>query len=113
MAMNDLDAYRRQLVPPINIDESIVARGNSCSENDSAHGLSVEMIEHLKLLATAVCCADDSVVITTANLEFPGPAIVFVNKAFTRMTGYGPQRRSVELLEFCKGKKQIARFWKG
>ena len=103
--MNDLDAYRRQLVPPINIDESIVARGNSCSENDSAHGLSVEMIEHLKLLATAVCCADDSVVITTANLEFPGPAIVFVNKAFTRMTGYGPTEAIGRTPRILQGEK--------
>ncbi|MGC9524866.1 MAG: putative bifunctional diguanylate cyclase/phosphodiesterase [Limnospira sp.] len=46
------------------------------------------MVEQLKLLAAAVCFAEDSVVITTSNLEFPGPEIVFVNRAFTHMTGY-------------------------
>lgn len=35
----------------------------------------------------------DAVVITTANLDEPGPVIVFVNRAFERMTGYA--RREV------------------
>ena len=30
----------------------------------------------------------DSIVITDTNLDEPGPIIVYVNPAFTRMTGY-------------------------
>ena len=42
--------------------------------------------ESLRLLASAVEFADDSIVITTADLE--EPKIVFVNPAFTNMSGY-------------------------
>ncbi|AMW29760.1 putative bifunctional diguanylate cyclase/phosphodiesterase [Arthrospira platensis] len=103
--MNDLDAYRGQLVPQLHIDESVVAGGGSCGEHDSAQNLSLPMIEHLKLLATAVCSAEDSVVITSANLEFPGPEIVFVNKAFTRMTGYGPTEAIGQTPRILQGEK--------
>ena len=44
--------------------------------------------ETLRLLASAVKFADDSIVITTAELDLPGPTIVFVNPGFTRITGY-------------------------
>lgn len=44
--------------------------------------------EQLTLLAAAVHSAHDSIVITTTELDYPGPEIVFVNKAFTEMTGY-------------------------
>jgi PAS domain S-box-containing protein len=33
----------------------------------------------------------ESVVITNAQLEFPGPQILYVNPAFTKMTGYVPE----------------------
>lgn len=44
--------------------------------------------EKLRLLAAAVHSAQDSIVITTTELDYPGPEIVFVNNAFTKMTGY-------------------------
>lgn len=44
--------------------------------------------EQLRLLAAAVNYAEDAVIITSTNLEPPGPFIVFVNPAFTKMTGY-------------------------
>lgn len=44
--------------------------------------------EELALLAAAVHSSHDSIVITTTDLDYPGPLIVFVNKAFTKMTGY-------------------------
>lgn len=44
--------------------------------------------EQLRLLASAVHSAQDSILITTTLLDNPGPKIVFVNPAFTRMTGY-------------------------
>ena len=44
--------------------------------------------DEIDLLAAAVHSAHDSIVITTSQLEYPGPEIIFVNQAFTKMTGY-------------------------
>ena len=44
--------------------------------------------ESLRLLSSAVEQSTESILITEANLNWPGPKIVFVNPAFTRMTGY-------------------------
>jgi PAS domain S-box-containing protein len=44
--------------------------------------------EQLRLLITVVEHSSESVLITNAQLELPGPQIVYVNPAFTRMTGY-------------------------
>jgi len=44
----------------------------------------------LRLLNSAVEQAKESVLITDAKLDLPGPRIVFVNPAFTVMTGYAP-----------------------
>lgn len=45
----------------------------------------------LGLIAAAAELARESIVITDADLEVPGPRIVYVNPAFTRMTGYSAQ----------------------
>src|SRR5215510_6534777 len=42
----------------------------------------------LELLKTAIEQSNESVVITTSQLDWPGPQIVYVNPAFTKMTGY-------------------------
>ena len=42
----------------------------------------------LRLLGSAVEQAWESIMITEAQLDWPGPRIVFVNPAFTAMTGY-------------------------
>ncbi len=42
----------------------------------------------LRLLASAVAQAKESILITDAVLDLPGPRILFVNPAFTKMTGY-------------------------
>lgn len=47
-----------------------------------------ETEEQLRLLAAAVNHAEDAVIITSTNLAPPGPSIVFVNPAFTKITGY-------------------------
>jgi PAS domain S-box-containing protein len=47
--------------------------------------------EQLRLLKTAIGQSDESVMITTARLDRPGPQIVYVNPAFTKMTGYAPE----------------------
>jgi PAS domain S-box-containing protein len=44
--------------------------------------------EKLELLNSAVMQATESILITDGNLDLPGPTILFVNPAFTRMTGY-------------------------
>jgi PAS domain S-box-containing protein len=42
----------------------------------------------LRLIETALEQSNESVIVTTAQLDLPGPQIVYVNSAFTRMTGY-------------------------
>jgi diguanylate cyclase (GGDEF)-like protein/PAS domain S-box-containing protein len=44
--------------------------------------------EQLQLLAAAIEHAQDSILIASSQISFPGPEIVFVNQAFTKMTGY-------------------------
>ena len=45
----------------------------------------------LKLLETAVAQAKEAVLITSARLDPPGPEILFVNPAFSEMTGYSQE----------------------
>lgn len=46
----------------------------------------------LKLLESVITNTNDSVVITKAEpLNLPGPEVVYVNHAFTKMTGYTPE----------------------
>jgi len=47
--------------------------------------------ESLQLLSSAVEQSKESIVITDAELDLPGPKIMFVNPAFTRMTGYAAE----------------------
>jgi PAS domain S-box-containing protein len=47
--------------------------------------------EQLRLLKTAIEQGAESVIITTAQFDPPGPQIVYVNPAFTKMTGYAPE----------------------
>lgn len=44
--------------------------------------------ELLRLLESAVQQTSEAITITTAELDPPGPRIVYVNPAFTRITGY-------------------------
>jgi PAS domain S-box-containing protein len=44
--------------------------------------------ESLRLLGSAMEQSKESVTITDAELDLPGPKIIFVNPAFTQMTGY-------------------------
>ena len=41
-----------------------------------------------EVLAAALGVAEESIVITDAQLDNPGPTILYVNAAFTQMTGY-------------------------
>lgn len=47
--------------------------------------------EAIRLLLSAVQQSRDSIIITTAKLDPPGPEIVYVNPAFSEMTGYSSE----------------------
>jgi PAS domain S-box-containing protein len=47
--------------------------------------------ESLRLLSSAVEQSREAITITDADLDLPGPKIVFVNPAFTRMTGFAAE----------------------
>jgi PAS domain S-box-containing protein len=47
--------------------------------------------DQLRLLTTAIDQSNESIIIMTARLNPPGPEIVYVNSAFTKMTGYAPE----------------------
>jgi diguanylate cyclase (GGDEF)-like protein/PAS domain S-box-containing protein len=47
--------------------------------------------EMLRLLNSAVMQSREAILITDAQLDLPGPRIVFANPAFTRLTGYAPE----------------------
>jgi PAS domain S-box-containing protein len=63
----------------------------------SNQALEIEVAEHrraeesLRLLGSAVEQSKESMVITDAQLDLPGPKIIFVNPAFTAMTGYSAE----------------------
>jgi PAS domain S-box-containing protein len=61
-----------------------------CHELSNSQLVAADIEEQLRLLESAVVHANDAIVITTANrLDAPFDAqIVYVNEAFTRMSGY-------------------------
>ncbi len=44
-----------------------------------------------KLLSSVVHFSEDSIIITTNDINLPGPIIIYVNPGFTKMTGYSSQ----------------------
>ncbi|GAA4280669.1 PAS domain S-box protein [Gaetbulibacter aestuarii] len=59
--------------------------------------------QHLKLLESVITNTNDTVIITEPDpFNNPGPRIIFVNEAFTKMTGYSPDEvigKSPRILE--------------
>src|SRR5262249_61642178 len=51
----------------------------------------LEAEQQLTLLETAVAQAKEVVLITSPELDLPGPEILFVNPAFSEMTGYSQE----------------------
>ncbi|WP_162276962.1 PAS domain S-box protein [Mucilaginibacter pedocola] len=48
--------------------------------------------KHLKLLESVITNTSDSILVTEAEpFDEPGPRIIYVNEAFTKMTGYTPE----------------------
>lgn len=52
------------------------------------YALNQQLHEEARLLEATVVNAKDGVIITTAGLDGEGPEIVYVNEAFTRISGY-------------------------
>lgn len=61
--------------------------------------------EHLNLLENAIRSDYDSIIITTLELDKPGPQIVFVNEGFERMTGYSREEVIGKSPRILQGKK--------
>lgn len=47
--------------------------------------------ERAQLLETIISSANDGIIITKADLEAPGPEIIYVNAAFTEISGYSAE----------------------
>jgi PAS domain-containing protein len=47
--------------------------------------------DETRLLEATVINAKDGVIITTADLDNDGPKIIYVNAAFTKLSGYEPE----------------------
>ena len=66
----------------------------------------IQVNQHLRLLESVVIRANDAVLITKARpVNDPGPEIVYVNDAFTRMTGYSPQEVLGKTPRILQGEK--------
>lgn len=57
----------------------------------------------LQLVESAVEQANDAIVIMTPDLQFPGPQIVYVNPAFSAMTGYTAEEAANQPLKALFG----------
>lgn len=65
--------------------------------------------EHLKLLESVIINASDSVMITNAaSCPDEGLKIVYINEAFTRMTGYSPEEVLGNTPEMLQGPKSCS-----
>lgn len=61
--------------------------------------------ENLRLLQAAMQQSSESIIITTAEVDSPGPEIVFVNPAFTKVTGYTAEEAIGKTPRFLQGPK--------
>lgn len=88
----------------------------SCSKNDESYQKLVEFVQEivnereeavkqLELLERAISSDYDSILITTLELEEPGPKIVYVNDGFTRMTGYTKEEAIGQTPRILQGPK--------
>lgn len=63
----------------------------------------MEQEQHLRLLESAITHAKDVIMITDSELNEPGPRILFVNEAFTEMTGYSAEETIGRSPRFLQG----------
>lgn len=86
MEPNDLDQLEKLARDPESFDQLKEIVDNLVRERE-------EKTRQLELLESAISGDYDAIVITEADIEKPGPRIVYVNDAFCKMTGY--QREEV------------------
>jgi PAS domain S-box-containing protein len=86
-------ARERELID----QREVVSSGENPSHNQSE--------EQLHLLRTAIEQSNESVIIMTARPDPPGPKIIYVNSAFTKMTGYAPEDVIGKTLHVLQGPK--------
>ncbi len=68
--------------------------------------------ESLQLLGSAVDQSKESIMITDAELDLPGPKILFINPAFTQMTGYNEEEaigKTPRILQGPRTDKKVLR----
>ncbi len=73
---------------PVQLPTDFVAETSPQTAAQHGFALGQNALQRLKLWEFTVEHANDPVVITTSELAHPGPHIVYVNRAFTRMSGY-------------------------
>ena len=83
---DQLKLYSEVLVRKLELKTILLEESNRALRREAAERQEAQ--ESLRLLGTAVEQARESILITDAQLDLPGPRIVFVNPAFTSMTGY-------------------------
>jgi PAS domain S-box-containing protein len=69
-------------------------QGKAIAFEGTVQDITVKRLEEqrLKLLESVITNTNDAILITEAEpLDDPGPRIIYVNEAFTRMTGYTPE----------------------
>jgi len=79
------------------------------------HDQALDAGQLLHLLETAVAQAKEAVIITSAQLEPPGPKILFVNPAFCEMTGYGQEEildKTPRILQGPKSDREMLQKWR-
>lgn len=76
-----LEAVARQIVREIESRRNVEALRWAIRKQ-------LETEQSLRLLGSAVENVHESILITDADLEYPGPRIVYVNPEFTRLSGY-------------------------
>jgi len=70
-------------------EPELIDQGVTASRMETAFGSKAE--ELLRLFKTAIDHDNESVIIMTSQSDPPGPEIVYVSPAFTRMTGFAPE----------------------
>lgn len=84
-----LRGYSEALIRKLEKKSLQLEETNRALQRDIAERMRVE--ESLRLLDSVVTQSGEAVLITDAQLEAPGPHIVFVNDAFLSMTGYAAE----------------------
>lgn len=77
----------QRLLDVFEMEPDVAADPTAASERSSGR-LLITSTDFDRIVAQGVLHGRESVVITTAEMDEPGPEIVFVNRAFTDVTGY-------------------------